>query len=284
MKKVTSIFIFNFSRISAESILIAIFTGIFIMGCNGKHKRGEILPDKEVIVPADYEKYEKDTNVSDGNTLKTQVLKTIVNVEDTLGLRIYYPHYSTIDLVCGEMPSKDDQNILMFAEAAFTGELLDEFVHSNIAGDHVSKGKREKGYRCKRNTGAFVFYDNTPKFLYKDYSDEFNLAANKGGCGFAQEMIIHNGELVPRTRPDGNVNEFRALSLINGKVAIADSKGSVKYKEFYEDLLKSGATEALYLDMGPGWNYSWYRDSNGNPIEIHPVPTKFATNWITFYK
>lgn len=44
------------------------------------------------------------------------------------------------------------------------------------------------------------------------------------------------------------------------------------------------ATEALYLDMGPGWNYSWYRDENGNPVEIHSIPTEYATNWITFYQ
>ena len=37
-------------------------------------------------------------------------------------------------------------------------------------------------------------------------------------------------------------------------------------------------------NMGLGWNYSWCRDSFGNPIEIHSLPTKFATNWITFYR
>lgn len=109
-------------------------------------------------------------------------------------------------------------------------------------------------------------------------------AAKNGGCGFAQEMMIHDGKIVPHTRPDGNINEFRALCLIDGKVAIADSNGNVKFGDFIKDLMKSGATEALYLDMGPGWNYSWFRDYTGNPIEIHAIPTKFATNWITFYK
>ena len=207
-----------------------------------------------------------------------------VVIVDTLGLRIYYPNYSKIDLVCGEMPSKDNETVIMFAEAAFTGEFLREFKHTNIAGDHVSSGRRERGYKCKRNTGAFVFYDNTPKFLYQDYSDEFDMVAKKGGSGFAQEMIIHKGKLVPRTRPDNNVNEFRALCLIDGRVAIADSKGLEKYKDFFEDLLKIGASEALYLDMGSGWNYSWYRDSNDHPIEIHSIPTQYATNWITFFR
>ena len=207
-----------------------------------------------------------------------------VQVVDTLGLRIYYPNYSRIDLVCGDMPSKDDDSVIMFAEAAFTGELLDTFRHTNIAGDHVSNGKRYKGFRCKRNNGALVYYNGKPKFVYRDYSAEFDKAASYGGCGFAQEMMIHNGKEVLHTRKAANANEFRALCLIDDKVAIADSKGVMKFRTFINALLQAGATETLYLDMGSGWNYSWYRDTNGNPIEIHMTPTKYAINWITFYK
>jgi len=182
------------------------------------------------------------------------------------------------------MPSKDADSVIMLAEAAFTGELLDTFKHNNIAGDHVSGGKRYKGYKCNRNNGAFVYYDGCAKFVYNSYSTELDNAASAGGCGFAQEMMIHNGKEVPHTRKAANANEFRALCLINDKVAIADSQGVMKFGDFIKNLLKAGATEALYLDMGPGWNYSWYRDAKCNPIEIHPTPIKYATNWITFYK
>ena len=222
--------------------------------------------------------------VESANNIVEQKLQHLVEMVDTFGLKIYYPTYSKIDLVCGKIPSKDDAETIMIAEAAFTGELLKEFKHSNIAGDHVTNGKRERGYRCKRNTGAFVYYNNTPKFLYKDYSNEFNRAAQNGGCGFAQEMMIHEGKIVPHTRLDTNENEFRALCLIDGKVAVADSKGRVKFGDFIDKLQKAGASEALYLDMGPGWNYSWYRNEKGVVVEIHSKPPPYATNWITFYK
>lgn len=207
-----------------------------------------------------------------------------VQVVDTLGLRIYYPNYSRIDLVCGDMPSKEDDSVIMFAEAAFTGELLDTFRHTNIAGDHVSNGKRYKGFLCKRNNGAFVYYNGKPKFVYRNYSAEFDKAASCVSCGFAQEMIIHNGKKVPHTRKAATTNEFRALCLIYGKVVLADSQGVMKFGDFINNLIKAETTEALYLDMGSGWNYSWYRDAEGNPIEIHPIPTKYATNWIAFFK
>jgi SanA protein len=207
-----------------------------------------------------------------------------VIVVDTCGLRVYYPQYTNIDLVCGTMPSKEDRDVIMFAEAAFTGELLNEFKHSNVAGDHVAKGKRERGFRCKRNTGAFVYYDGEAKFIYKNFSDELDRAAKHGGCGFSQEMMIHLGKEVPHSRKSSNSNEFRALCKIGGKIAVIDTKGIMTFGNFISKLLSIGATEALYLDMGTGWNYSWYRDVKGSPIEIHPVKTKYATNWITFYR
>jgi hypothetical protein len=214
--------------------------------------------------------------------IEVQQKNAPVIVVDTCGLRVYYPQYTKIDLVCGTMPSKDDTNVIMFAEAAFTGELLDKFKHSNVAGDHVTNGKRQRGFKCKRNTGAFVYYKGEAKFIYKNFSDELDRAAKHGGCGFSQEMMIHLGKEVTHSRKSSNSNEFRALCKIDGKIAVVDTKGMMAFGDFVSKLLSIGATEALYLDMGTGWNYSWYRDVDGTPIEIHRVKTKYATNWITF--
>jgi SanA protein len=224
----------------------------------------------------------KPTFAADQQSIDSKSYANVI-VVDTCGLRVYYPQYSKIDLVCGSMPSKNDKSVIMFAEAAFTGELLDTFKHSNIAGDHVSAGKKERGFRCKRNTGAFLYYDGEAKFINQNISEALDKAAERGGCGFSQEMMIHNGNEVSHMRKSSNSNEFRALCKIGGKVAVVDTKGVMAFGDFINSLLKVGATEALYLDMGTGWNYSWYRDATGTPIEIHPAKTKYATNWITFY-
>ena len=84
----------------------------------------------------------------------------LMRIETTTDLIIYYPQYSNIDLVCGQMPQKSESDVLFCCEAAFTGELLKEFKHSNIAGHHVSGGMFYRGYKCKPNTGGFVFYNN----------------------------------------------------------------------------------------------------------------------------
>lgn len=199
-------------------------------------------------------------------------------------LIIYTPDYSKVDLVCGTMPSVKDEKVIFCAEAAFTGDILNEFKHSNIAGDHVSGGVFNKGYYCKRNSGAFVYYNGTYKFLHGNYSEELKQAANNGGMGFCQEMMIHKGKKVKTTRGADNSNEFRALCELDGKLVIIDTNGVRCFGDFMDDLLSIGVTEALYLDMGPGWNFSWWRDNEGYFHYIHNHRIECTTNWITFYK
>lgn len=79
-----------------------------------------------------------------------------VTVEATENLNVYYPEYSRIDLVCRQMPKVTQKDVEFCCEAAFTGALLNEFKHSNIADNHICNGVIKNGYRCKTNTGGFV--------------------------------------------------------------------------------------------------------------------------------
>ncbi len=220
----------------------------------------------------------------DNVPVKDAKVDTLVNIRFTDSLVIYYPLYNRIDLACGKRPEQKDSSVIMMVGAAFTGEKLNEFRHTNIAGDHVSNGVFYKGFRCRRNNGAFLYYDNKPHFLHENYADALQTAAKAGGCGVGQEMMIHKGKIVEHTRKDGNVNVFRALCLIDGKVAVADSRHAIRFGNFIKALQEAGATEALYLDMGLGWNYSWYRDPWGRAVEIYPVSTPYSTNWLVFYR
>ena len=93
-----------------------------------------------------------------------------VTVETTANLNVYYPEYTKIDLVCGQMPKTSQKDVEFCCEAAFTGELVNEFKHSNIADNHICNGVMKKGYRCKANTGGFVWGKGKWKFMKKaDY-------------------------------------------------------------------------------------------------------------------
>ena len=214
------------------------------------------------------------------NSSSTVAIDTTVN-----GLNIYYPQFSRIDLVCGTMPSKKDKDIVFCAEAAFTHALLDAFAHTNIDGDHVSGGTRYSGAQCKDNSGAFAYYKGAWQFVRGDYSAMLDSAAQGGGMGFGQALIIYNGESI-RPLWRGGVNEYRALCEKDGRLCIVDSDKAVPYDEFVALLEAFAPRYALYMDMGAGWNHSWYRDASGTAHEIHPPApkSKYCTNWITFYK
>ena len=210
-----------------------------------------------------------------------------VTVETTVNFNVYYPEYTKIDLVCGQMPKTSQKDVLFCCEAAFTGELLNEFKHLNIADNHICNGVMKKGYRCRANTGGFVWGKGKWKFMRKaDYPSE----ANGWNMGFCQMLIIKDGG----TRPIGakmknNKNIYRALCEKDGKLCIIESKKKMTYEFFVKCLSEYKVTHALYLDMGYGWNYAWYRDKKGSVVVLHPeskmAPSyKFRTNWITFYK
>lgn len=109
-------------------------------------------------------------------------------------------------------------------------------------------------------------------------------AAKEGGMGFAQEMMIHDVAKVPTTRPFGNKNVFRALCLdSDNHLALYESQGIVSFGNFIDALLSQGVKEALYTDMGQGWNFCFYRvnQSKKTPNYLHSTSLPYASNFIT---
>ena len=140
------------------------------------------------------------------------------------------------------------------------------------------------GYRCKRNTGAFTWSSTSePQFHYKDYTSALDSIAQEGGMGFAQEMMIHDGKAIKTTRPLGNRNVFRTLCLnSDNQLALYGSQGIVTLGNFIDELLSQGVKDALYTDMGQGWNYCFYRvnQSDKSPKYLHSTSLPHASNFI----
>ena len=63
-------------------------------------------------------------NFTSAQTTDFKKQEPTVLIESISELIIYYPQYSTIDLVCGNMPDKDSKDVLFCCGASFTGELL----------------------------------------------------------------------------------------------------------------------------------------------------------------
>lgn len=53
---------------------------------------------------------------------------------------------------------------------------------------------------------------------------------------------------------------------------------------FVKALKAYGVENALYMDMGSGWNHSFYRDNHDSIHVLFPKTHNYCTNWITFYR
>ena len=208
-------------------------------------------------------------------------------VASTATLNIYYPNYSSVDMAFGKMPDTSNRTVDFCCEAAFTGQLLSTFSHTNIADDHVGGGKVYKGYTCRANTGAFAWGGGKSYFMRKkDYhpqSQHYNMA-------FCQYLIILNGQRQPMwERMRRNRTRYRALCEIGGRLCFCEAKKVMTLEAFVESLVEAKVTNAIYLDMGAGWNYAWYRDNKDKVVELFPESKqakdfRYRTNWVVFYK
>lgn len=204
-----------------------------------------------------------------------------VRVEEHAEFIAYYPNFTNIGLAFETMPNGSDGNGVFCCEAAFTGKLLKSFSHSNIAGNHVNNGVYYKGYSCPQNTGAFVYYNGLWVFAMGDYNKFLEEAAQNGGMGFGQAMIIYNGEKLKPWRTNSNI--YRALCEKDNQLFIVESIKPVLYESFVNMLSDFGVVNAIYLDMGSGWNYAWYRDVDGRINYLHKKTHSYTTNWLVFY-
>ena len=213
---------------------------------------------------------------------------SLVRIENHDSLTVYYPQFSRIDFVTEKMPAKSETDVIFVCAASFTGELLDEFKHSNIAGHHVSSGEFYQGYKCGPYNGVFTWSEKSGWHFYnyshKNSEPPLKKVAEEGGMGYCQSMLFHNGKRFKGCIKPQRVNRYRALCEIDGKLCIVDCARSLPFSNFLDGLEKLGTKNALYCDMGRGWNYSWYRKDNGEVKELFPTPGKYTTNWIAFYE
>ena len=218
---------------------------------------------------------------------ETPVMKHYVDVEKHDSLMIYRPLYDRIDLVTEKMPGKEQKDVILCFEAAFTGELLEEFKHSNIAGHHVSSGIFHKGFKCGPNNGVFTWDAKTGWHFHNcghsSSEQVLRAAAANGGMGFCQGLLFHEGKRLKGCFKAASVNQYRALCELDGKLCLIDCSKPLQFGHFMDGLQGLGVTNAIYCDMGGGWNYSWYRQDDGTVKEIFPYPGKYTTNWVTFY-
>lgn len=197
------------------------------------------------------------------------------------------PEKAYLTFVDSVLPSINDSTIALCVEAAFTGELLEQFSSTNIAGDYIIDGVMHKGYKCNDINGFLCADSAGIPFI----SDNASLAECLNKCEgvsgttlFQQILIVRNGVDVYRGFPikPGTQHVYRAACIMDdGSFAIIQSLVKLPFEKFISALLEMEVKDALYLDMGTGWNYGWYRLTQSSPaVEFFQERTPYQTNWL----
>ncbi|MCR5672188.1 MAG: hypothetical protein K6F87_00555 [Lachnospiraceae bacterium] len=221
----------------------------------------------------------------DARNMKTEdiVPADSTTVYETGTVYIIFPEYSSVDLVCKDRPSKSDDSITWCSGAAFQHEVKLGFTQENIEGDHASSGDFHESPYEKDAYAAFTFADGDFSFKFDKRSDAIKEAAKAGGSGFMQFGLIKDNETVMNfDRPRARC--YRTLAELNGNLCIIDSVRMLHFDEFMAELERLGVTNAIYMDMGAGWNYSWYRNAYGKVVTLFGLPVPWSHNWVVFRK
>ncbi len=194
---------------------------------------------------------------------------------------IIFPKYSQVDLVCDKRPSKSDKSITWCSAAAFQHTVSLSFSQEDIEGDHASCGEYYTSPYNKDAFAAFISYDGYFRFDFDNKEAAIKEAADAGGSGFMQFGLINDKtEVMNFDRPRARC--YRALAELNGNLCIIDSVNMIHFTDFMDELKRIGVTNALYMDMGAGWNYSWYRNAAENVVTLFGLPVPWSHNWVVF--
>ena len=204
-------------------------------------------------------------------------------VYDTGTAYVIFPEYAEVELVCEKRPSKADRSITWCSGAAFQHAVSLGFSQENIEGDHAVSGTLYLSPYNKESYAALVFAEGRFSFEFDNPSEAIREAADAGGSGFMQFGLIRDGKTVMNfDRPRARC--YRTLAELNGSLCIIDSVNMLHFDAFMEELQRLGVTNALYMDMGAGWNYSWYRNAADRVVSLFGLPVPWSHNWIVFRK
>lgn len=237
-------------------------------------------------------------NHSNSTTMK-DILAYPMPVDTTEHLIVYDITHCRMDLACGHMPDTTDASIILCTAAAFTGQCIDYFEHSNILGSHISNGVLYDGYTETKD--GIPYEERYTLFVWKGINQQDEMlekgffalpndslllqVAKQGGMAFTQHWVIKDKQIFsPTIQPLDRTEHFRSLCKKGDHFMVIANQQPMPYQHYLNHLLSCGVEDAIYMDMGTGWNHSFYRDADNRLHILHPKTHDYCTNWLVVYK
>jgi exopolysaccharide biosynthesis protein len=186
-----------------------------------------------------------------------------------------------LNIVLRSNRPKFEQDNFFCIPAAFTTKT------NKVDGLFIENGKKINSIINKGLNGFCLLTKDTLEINSLENLDQkiLTLAKKDGSSLFQQFLLIKQSKIIDCNAFRERKNLRRALIQFNNLVCVGQSQRPVTIREFQELLIKIGAVNAIYLDMGT-WSEGWYKNENYKKIIIgeNMINTDEQTNWLIYKK
>ena len=260
-------------KILKQAVISAVLlslAGGFSSCVNNPHKQKEMTGSNEL-----------NTNLSPTQEVSPNIIVQEIG-EDSSKIYLYKPIHLNTQLY-HIRPEKTNEEFFLCVPAAYTtkdnkidGIFIEDGVKlSNI----VNTNKDLNGICIVSNDGIEI------KRLEEVNDALITQIVNQKKSAFQQTLLVRNNTIVQVTAWQNRIFKRRAIIQFDECFCIGESQYAVTIRDFQETLVKTGAKNAIYLDMGT-WSEGWYKNHLGERIVIgeNMSNTHRQTNWIVYKK
>jgi hypothetical protein len=161
------------------------------------------------------------------------------------------------------------------------------FTHPNqsIAGAAIEWGQTVNAQISGQLNGFCVISYLRPSIIHANQMSPIKMKqmAKVGNSLFQQDLLVENGHALPIAHA-ATMNLWRALVIFPNRFEVVENDVAMRRDDFQAALLKIGAQQAIYLDMGT-WSEGAYFSSQNRVVKIGKMRqnTRRQTNWLVFH-
>lgn len=161
------------------------------------------------------------------------------------------------------------------------------FTHPNqsIAGAAIEWGQTVNAQISGQLNGFCVISYLRPSIVHSNQMNPTKMKqmAKVGNSLFQQDLLVENGHALPIAHA-ASMNLWRALVIFPDRFEVVENDVTMRRDDFQATLLKIGAQQAIYLDMGT-WSEGAYFGPQNRVVKIGRMRqnTHRQTNWLVFH-
>ena len=230
----------------------------------------------------DYNYYDFELNTNLNSTQEKFPSITIHEVgEDSSKIYLFKP--INLNMQLRHIRPEFNDELFLCVPAAYTTR------NNRIDGLFIENGtQRSNLVTTNRDINGFCIISNNGIEIKRleDIDDALiTRIINQKESAFQQTLLIKNDTIITVTVWQNRSFKRRAIIQFEDYFCIGESQYAVTIRDFQDALLKAGAKNAIYLDMGT-WSEGWYKNELGEKkiIGENMNNTHRQTNWIVYKK